>query len=39
MQNKTLHTNRRLAFPLNAGWQFESASCAQPSLSATVASL
>jgi hypothetical protein len=29
--------NRRPAFPLNVGWQFGSASCAPPSLSAAVA--
>jgi len=37
--NKSAETNRRPASPFHAEWQFESASCAPPSLSAAVAHL
>jgi hypothetical protein len=37
--NKSVETNRRPASPFAAGRQFESASCAPPSLSAAVAHL
>jgi hypothetical protein len=37
--NKSVETNRRPASPLNAGWQFGTASCAPPFLSAPVAHL
>jgi hypothetical protein len=37
--NKSVETNRRPAFPLNAHRQFTSASCAPPPLSAAVAHL
>ena len=37
--NKSVETNRRPASPLDAGRQFERASCAPPSLSAAVAHL
>ena len=37
--NKIGRANRRPTSPLNAGRQFESASCAPPSLSAPVAHL
>jgi hypothetical protein len=36
---KSVETNRRPAFPLHAGLQFESASRAPPSVSAAVAHL
>ncbi|HRZ57303.1 MAG TPA: hypothetical protein P5525_17825 [Candidatus Paceibacterota bacterium] len=36
---KSVETNRRPASPLDAGRQFESASCALPCLSAAVAHL
>ena len=37
--NKSVETNRRPASPVNAGRQFEDASCAPPPLSAAVAHL
>ena len=37
--NQSVEPNRRPAAPLNARWQFESAWCAPPSLSAAVAHL
>jgi hypothetical protein len=37
--NKSVETNRRPASPLDAGRQFESASCDPPSVSAAVAHL
>ena len=37
--NQSVETNRRPASPFNVGRQFESASCAPPTLSAAVAHL
>jgi hypothetical protein len=37
--NESVETNRRPALPLNAGWQFDGASCTPLFLSAAVAHL
>ena len=37
--NKSVEPNRRPASPRDAGWQYESASCAPPTGSAAVAHL